>query len=135
MTVSEKIVRLMAQNGLTQMALSEAVGVAQRSVSDWVNGSRPRPKMIRKLADYFKIPTSVLIDDKLSLDAEFSKYVMKIHETGQRVEEAFPENLSAQVQAMSRLMAADEWRAERQKTAADLRAIADKLDPPPAKNP
>ncbi len=53
------------KSGKTQKELSEIVGVATSTFNDWINAKKyPRMNMVEKLANYFGILKSDLIEDK-----------------------------------------------------------------------
>lgn len=57
--------RLMKEYKINQTQISEITGVSQQSVSNWLNEKQiPRMGIIEKLADYFKIMKSDLLEDK-----------------------------------------------------------------------
>ena len=54
-----------ARSGKSQKELAEMVGVATSTFNDWVKGKKyPRIDKIEKLADFFRIQKSDLIEDK-----------------------------------------------------------------------
>lgn len=67
MNFSEKISRLMLRKGLNQSSLGEVLGLSQRAVGKWLQGSRPHKSTIIKLADYFSVPLELLERDDLAL--------------------------------------------------------------------
>lgn len=57
--------KYMDQSGKNQKELAEIVGVTAPTFNEWVNGKKyPRIDKIQKLADYFGILKSDLIEDK-----------------------------------------------------------------------
>lgn len=57
--------RYMKQHSKTRKEVSEAIGVSYFTFSDWVNGKKyPRMDKVEKLADYFGILKSDLIEEK-----------------------------------------------------------------------
>ena len=55
----------MELNGKTRQDISTAIGVSYFTVTSWVNGSKyPRMDKVEKLATYFNILKSDLIEDK-----------------------------------------------------------------------
>lgn len=64
MNTAEKIRQLRESRGLLQSELAEIVGVSDKAVSSWENGTRiPRMGPIEKLAAYFQVPKSYFFDD------------------------------------------------------------------------
>lgn len=58
------------KNNITQKELAEAIGVSSPALNDWIKGKKfPRIDKIEKLADYFKILKSDLIEDKAKMRA------------------------------------------------------------------
>lgn len=57
-----KIAKARKDKGLTQRALSEAVGLTQGAVAHWESGRRHPPvAMLRKVAEALGVPVSELI--------------------------------------------------------------------------
>jgi transcriptional regulator with XRE-family HTH domain len=55
----------MEENGKSRKEVCEALGVSYYTFSDWVNGKKyPRMDKVEKLANYFNILKSDLIEDK-----------------------------------------------------------------------
>lgn len=62
MTLSEKILRLRSQKGLSQLELAEQLGVSRQSVSKWETGqSVPDLDKLIKLADLFGVNVDELV--------------------------------------------------------------------------
>ena len=71
MAISDNIKELRERFGLTQSRLGEIAGVSDKAVSTWENGtSVPRMGAIQKMADYFGIQKSEIIEDKEKLTPE-----------------------------------------------------------------
>ena len=65
MSIGENIKSLRERFGLTQSQLGDIAGVSDKAVSTWENGANvPRMGAIQKMADYFQIPKSEIIEDK-----------------------------------------------------------------------
>ena len=65
MPISENIKQLRERYGITQKELAEIAGVTDKAVSTWEIGTNePRMGAIQKIADYFHIKKSDLIEDK-----------------------------------------------------------------------
>ncbi len=61
---SENLCRLLSQSGKTQLDLAMQLGVAPSSVSSWCNGEKmPRMDKVERMAQYFNVPTSSLIEN------------------------------------------------------------------------
>ena len=62
---SVNLKRYMQENDKSRKEVSEALGVSYYTFSDWVNGKKyPRMDKVEKLANYFGILKSDLIEDK-----------------------------------------------------------------------
>ncbi len=71
----KKFETLLKSNNTTVYKVSKATGIAQSTFSDWKSGrSAPKTDKLKKIADYFDISVSYLIDgDELSADGLGSK--------------------------------------------------------------
>jgi|GEM_PF-5844852 len=78
MRFSEKVVILMGQAGETQMSLGVALGVSQTTVGRWMNGAKPRPKVIAKISAHFSIPVETLLDDNAVLKIQNQQDISQI---------------------------------------------------------
>ena len=59
--------KYMEQSRKSQKELAEVVGVSAPTFNDWINGKKfPRIDKIQKLADYFGILKSDLIEEKMT---------------------------------------------------------------------
>lgn len=64
---SKNLKKYMAQSGKNQKEMAEMVGVSAPTFNEWINGKKfPRIDKIQKLADYFGIQKSDLIEEKLT---------------------------------------------------------------------
>lgn len=62
---SQNLRMYMAESGKTQKDLADIIGVTAPTFNEWVSGKKfPRIDKIQKLADYFGILKSDLIEDK-----------------------------------------------------------------------
>ena len=71
----------MALNGKQQIDVSRELGINAPTLNMWCKGkSMPNPSKLRRLADYFGIGTSDLIEDKKhgDLDSQYADAVTKI---------------------------------------------------------
>lgn len=65
MSIANNIKRLREQRGLTQEELAKAVGMSRPAVTQWETGwSQPRMGTIEKLAAFFGVSKSEIIDDE-----------------------------------------------------------------------
>ncbi len=63
--LSENLDQLMKENNITQVELSEAIGVSQSTISNWLKEVKyPRISKVQELADYFNVPKSKITEDK-----------------------------------------------------------------------
>lgn len=61
---SENLCKLLSKSGKTQLDLSIQLGVAPSSVSSWCSGEKmPRMDKVERMAQYFNVPTSSLIEN------------------------------------------------------------------------
>lgn len=62
--ISDNLKHLRMSHGMTQAEFAKIAGVSDKAVSTWENGLKmPRMGCIQKIADYFNIPTSQIIED------------------------------------------------------------------------
>lgn len=55
--MATKLKVLRAEHDLTQEELASALGTTQKVISSWETGNAtPRPAMMQKVEDYFKVP-------------------------------------------------------------------------------
>ena len=79
--LSENLEQLMKQNNVTQIELSEAIGVSQSTISNWIKEIKyPRIGKIEELAEYFNVPKSriterqdVIKEEQDTIAAHFDK--------------------------------------------------------------
>lgn len=78
MSIGENIKRLRLQHGLSQAELGAIAGVTDKAVSTWENGAKePRMGAIQKIADYFHIKKSDIIeDDMMSVTDKSLKFAL-----------------------------------------------------------
>ncbi len=63
--VEERIRELMREEGLTQVALAEKIGVKQNTISAWLlKKKEPSIKSLWLLADYFNVEIDYLVGRK-----------------------------------------------------------------------
>ena len=69
MTIGDKIKVLRAKKDISQQDLAKVIGVSDQAISAWENNKKiPRMGSVEKLANYFNVPKSFLIEDDLGLD-------------------------------------------------------------------
>ncbi|QOB14013.1 helix-turn-helix transcriptional regulator [Staphylococcus aureus] len=63
--LSENLEQLMKENNITQVELSEAIGVSQSTISNWLKELKyPRISKVQQLADYFNVPKSRITEER-----------------------------------------------------------------------
>lgn len=68
-TIGDKIKALRAKKDISQQDLAKVIGVSDQAISAWENNKKiPRMGSVEKLANYFNVPKSFLIEDDLGLD-------------------------------------------------------------------
>lgn len=68
---AKNLKKYIAESGKTQKELADVVGVSAPTFNEWVNGKKfPRIDRIQKLADYFGILKSDLIEEKMTEEKE-----------------------------------------------------------------
>lgn len=66
---SKNLRRLLEESGKTQKELAEAIRESQQVVNTWATGrSIPRMGRVQKLADFFRVKKSALVDDQRESD-------------------------------------------------------------------
>lgn len=79
MSIGNNIRRLREAHQLTQKELGAIAGVSDKAVSTWENGTKdPRMSAIQRLADYFGIPKSALLDDPVVPDTAFAEAIDRL---------------------------------------------------------
>ncbi len=84
MSIGSNIKAIREAHGLTQEELGKIAGVTDKAVSTWENGTKtPRMGAIQKIADYFGMQKSEIIDDNLTSDsinedAELTEYLEEL---------------------------------------------------------
>ena len=70
MSIAENIKRIRTEHGLSQAELGKIAGVSDRAVSTWELGIKtPRMGAVEKMANYFGIAKSAIVDDVQSTSA------------------------------------------------------------------
>lgn len=68
MSIAINIKELRLKHGLSQKEFAKIAGVSDKAVSTWENGTKePRMGTIQKIADYFGLKKSDIIEDKETL--------------------------------------------------------------------
>jgi transcriptional regulator with XRE-family HTH domain len=64
MTTIAKICRLLAEKGITQVAMERSVGLAKNRISKWKEGTgEPTARQIWEIARALRVPVEYLLDD------------------------------------------------------------------------
>jgi transcriptional regulator with XRE-family HTH domain len=64
---SENLKRLMEEQNLTQADVAKSIGVSPQTFNTWVRGiALPRMGKIQRLADYFRVDKSDLLEDTIN---------------------------------------------------------------------
>lgn len=64
MSIAENIKKIRLEHGLSQAELGKIAGVSDKAVSTWELGTKiPRMGAVEKMANYFGIPQSAIVDD------------------------------------------------------------------------
>lgn len=70
MSIANNIRVLRESHGLTQVEFGRIAGVSDKAVSTWENGTaEPRMGAIQKIADYYGIKKSEIIEDETPINA------------------------------------------------------------------
>lgn len=67
MNITDKLKKIMQNEGLSQSALARIAGVTEGSVTGWMNGAKPRRKAIMQIAASLDYETWSLENDKMEL--------------------------------------------------------------------
>ena len=82
MAIGDNIKALRTQHGMTQLELGRIAGVSDKAVSSWESGlSIPRMGAIEKMASYFHVPKSIIIDGTNSADTTIPPGFLPLPET------------------------------------------------------
>ena len=67
--------KLCLKKGLSEMIVAQECGISKASVATWRKGTQPRNETIKKIADYFQVEPSTLLneDPKQIAQAEYSE--------------------------------------------------------------
>lgn len=87
---SKNLQMYMDRSGKTQKELAEIIGVTAPTFHEWVKGKKfPRIDKVQKLADYFGILKSDLIEEKLTEEKEKDNDIMSDIIVRMRTDEEF----------------------------------------------
>ena len=91
-TFARNLLYYTAVSGKTQKELAEVAGVTAPTFNEWVNAKKfPRIDKIQKLADYFGILKSDLIEEKMTGEKEKDNGIMADIIVRMRMDEDFLE--------------------------------------------
>jgi DNA-binding XRE family transcriptional regulator len=69
MKIGDKIKALRAKKDISQQDLAKEIGVSDQAISAWENNKKvPRMGSVEKLAAFFNVPKSYLIEDDIGMD-------------------------------------------------------------------
>lgn len=86
MSIGQNIRRLRESHGMSQLQLAEIAGVTDKAVSTWENDVKiPRMSAIQRLADYFGITKSEIIEEEASGALPLPPYPNVVPIRGRRV--------------------------------------------------
>lgn len=69
MTIGDKIRELRTKKDISQQELAKIIGVSDQAISAWENNKKvPRMGSVEKLAAFFDVPKTYLIEDSIGLD-------------------------------------------------------------------
>ncbi len=106
---SENLKRYMKENDKSRREVCEALGVSYYTFSDWVNGKKyPRMDKVEKIANYFGILKSDLIEDKQKQPPQ-GELSFKKREFIKRVERMSEAQLERLEQILALVEKTDEW--------------------------
>ncbi len=72
MAIGDKIKALRDKKGISQQDLAKAIGVSDQAISAWENNKKvPRMGSVEKLASFFDVPKTYLIEDTIGVDKLF----------------------------------------------------------------
>lgn len=82
MDLKDNLKILREKRGITQQELADGIGISNKAVSTWENGSKvPRQPKLEKLADYFNVSVDYLLGRDSpqweDFDKEHSEYINK----------------------------------------------------------
>lgn len=89
-TFSKNLRKYMEESGKNQREMAEVVGVSAPTFNEWINGKKfPRIDKIQKLADYFGILKSDLIEEKMTEEKEKDNDILADIIVRMRMDEEF----------------------------------------------
>ena len=131
---SRELKRLMLERGVNQERVAAVAGVTQGAVSGWIKGAAPKTDAAMKLAAFFGVSVDELLRGKLA--ADLKKHLLIIDGMADRIENsgdvgnaAFNEIGIMQAEFKKKI---DDYKKQ---IAAELREMADRVDPPMTKVP
>jgi DNA-binding XRE family transcriptional regulator len=73
MAIGDKIKALRDNKGISQQDLAKAIGVSDQAISAWENNKKvPRMGSVERLASFFDVPKTYLIEDSIGVDKLFA---------------------------------------------------------------
>ena len=105
-TFKEKLSCLMRSKGFNQAKTAALIGVAQRTVSDWLSGSSyPRPDKIAKISEIFSIDLEILRNDSMDLVCQKNPQSMLFSEQNLNMAASFGANIENRLSKLESGMA------------------------------
>ena len=97
---SKNLLKYVKNSGQKQRVIAKAVGVSAGTFCDWVKGrAYPRMEKIQKIANYFGIKKSDLVEDKTEKDTEHERQLERLYDLFNRVPEEKREFVLSLIQA------------------------------------
>lgn len=97
MSIAKNIRRLREAHSMTQQELGAIAGVSDKAVSTWENGTKtPRMGAVARLAEYFGIPKSEILDDTVApkADKQFAQTLDRLCNAWEKTPERIERDLS-----------------------------------------
>lgn len=89
---AQNLQRYIAETGRTQKDIADVIGVSAPTLNEWVTGKKfPRIDKIQRLADYFGILKSDLIEEKMTPEKEKDNDILADIIVRMRMEKDFRE--------------------------------------------
>ena len=97
---SKNLLKYVEDSGKTQKEVAKVVGVSAGTFCDWIKGrSYPRMDKVQKLADYFGVKKSDLVERKTEGDTKFELQLERLYDLFNKVPEEKREFVLSLIQA------------------------------------
>lgn len=71
---SEKLAELQAEHHETNYQLAKEIGVHQSTIKNWLDGTKPHPRHLKKVAEHYGVSREFLLgDDEAKLNGKYPK--------------------------------------------------------------